>query len=529
MACLDHNCAAITNCVSAFAAPSSESSGLRLDVLALRTLLTVVVLSFGLYVSKGYVAVLARKRRIAAALASLPGPPGLPIVGNLLELGAHMHDLHLWKRHLASKYGATYAIKVDCVMDGSIVTNKPANIEHILGTNCSNYVKPPIIQAVCREVMGQSIFAINPESPLWACQRKLMANMFSVNSFRKYMDSVFLDAADDMLGRLEPTAVANGSINLEMALLTLTTTISFRIGFGRHVPAAMTTDAFHNLFREAAFHTANRFTRPWYKYVGALMPSEHLLKAAVAEIDTMLYGLIATRKAEPTPPGALDLLSQLLDQQRRGLVELSDTVVRDTMMTVLLAGRETVASGLLWIIYCLSTHPAVEAKLLAEVDKVTAINYDSMASLVYMEAVMKETWRLYPPTPLELKAAVADDILPDGTFVPAGVNVEFSPFVMNRDPARWTDPDAFVPERWLAPGFTPTDFEYPVFNAGKRKCVGQRIAMLQTKFILTKLYQRLRFHVVDAKEPSFALGISLFPTDGLLVRPVLRTSGASAA
>ncbi|KDO30958.1 hypothetical protein SPRG_04146 [Saprolegnia parasitica CBS 223.65] len=512
---------AITYCQCDFLKTLAPSD-VRLDVLLLRTLVAIAVVALSLHCLPRTWAMMAQKRRIASALRSLPGPPGLPLLGNLLQLGQHMHDLHLWKRHLAAVYGPTYAIRVDVVMNGSIVTNKPCNIEHILSTNCSNYVKPQIIQDVCKEVMGQSIFAINPDSPLWACQRKLMANMFSVNSFRKYMDSVFVDAADDALGRLDAAARRHDTVNLETTLLTLTTTIAFRIGFGRHVPEEMTTDAFHGLFREAGAITANRFTRPWYKFAGAILPSEARLRTVVGQIDAALYALIAERKAAPLTPGAVDVLSQLLDQQRRGLLELSDTVVRDTMMTVLLAGRETVASGLLWILYCVSRHPAVEAKLLAEVDAVSSVDYESMGSLVYMEAVMKETWRLFPPTPLELKAAVADDVLPDGTFVPAGVNVEFSPFVMNRDPTRWRNPDVFEPERWLEHGFSPTDFEYPVFNAGKRKCVGQRIAMLQTKFILCKLYGHLRFDILDEKDPTFALGISLFPTNGMAVKPVLR-------
>ncbi|OQR96824.1 cytochrome P450 [Thraustotheca clavata] len=468
------------------------------------------------------------KYRIACALRRLPGPDGLPILGNLVQLGQHMNDLHLWKRQLALTFGPTYAIKVDCIMDGSIVTNKPANIEHILCTNCSNYVKPKIIQEVCKEVMGQSIFAINPDSPLWACQRKLMANMFSVNSFRKYMDSVFLQSATTTVDSILSIAQQGQCINIETTLLTLTTNIAFQIGFGRSVPELMTTDYFHGLFREAGSITANRFTRPWYKYFSWCMPSERRLKAVMKQIDGVLYDILAARKAAPaTDVVSLDILSQLLDHQRRGLIDLNDKVIRDTMMTVMLAGRETVASGLLWIIYCISKHPEVESKLLKEVDCVTTMDYNSMAELTYMEAVMKETWRLYPPTPLELKAAVADDILPDGTFVPAGVNIEFSPFVMNRDPTRWKDAEKFVPERWLDENFQPTDFEYPVFNAGKRKCVGQRIAMLQTKFILCKLYQQLRFQVVDPSEPKFSLGISLFPVGGMMVQPLVRSKPMS--
>ncbi|CAK4610526.1 hypothetical protein LEN26_006438 [Aphanomyces euteiches] len=466
--------------------------------------------------------VLKRKWRIAVSIRYLPGPPSLPIIGNLHQLGMSLPRIHWWKLEMAEQYGGTYATRVDCLMDGSIVTNKPENIEYVLQTNSDNYIKPKMMQETCAEVMGQAIFAINPDSPLWTLQRKLMSSMFSVNSFRKYMKSVFAEHTAKCIATLHAASQKNDTIDMELVLLTLTTDISFHMGFGRHVPAEMNSRHFHNLFRDASTITASRFTKPWYKWFGWCMPSEMQLKAVMAEIDGMFYRIIHTRKMEGAS-GSSDILSQLVARQKAG-EPITDTFLRDMMMTVMLAGRETVASSLLWIIHLISQHPDVEAKVFAEVQGVDAMNYDAVAQLQYLEAVMKETWRLFPPTALELKCAVHDDVLPDGTFVPAGVNVEYSPFVMGRDKTRWTDADKFIPERWLDPSFSPpTDYEYPVFNAGKRKCVGQRIALLQVKYILCSLFQQFRFESAKSDKPRLTLGIALFAHGGLPIVPIART------
>ncbi|ETV88956.1 hypothetical protein H257_00388 [Aphanomyces astaci] len=478
-----------------------------------------------------------RKWRIGRALRVLPGPPSLPIIGNLHQLGKNMVNIHWWKVDMTRLYGGTYATRVDCLMDGSIVTSRPDNLEYILQTNSANYVKPKLLQDTCKEIMGESIFSINPSSPLWALQRKLMSSMFSVNSFRKYMNSVFQEHTRQCIADLYAATTtskcdASGEqfghggevVDMELILLTLTTNISFHIGFGGHVPDEMNSPQFHALFRDASSITANRFTKPWYKWFGWCMPSEWQLKAAMTDIDNMFYRIIASRQQEAHNDGAVDILSQLLARQRQGH-HITDKFLRDMMMTVMLAGRETVASSLLWIVYLIALHPEVEAKVMAEVDAIKdATDYDNVAQLSYLEAVMKETWRLFPPTALELKSALHDDVLPDGTFVPAGVNVEFSPFVMGRDPTRWENAGSFIPQRWLEPTFvTPTDYEFPVFHAGKRKCVGQRIAMLQVKYILTMLYQRFRFELVDkVTPPQLTLGIALFAKGGLPVRPIVR-------
>ncbi|KAF0699313.1 Aste57867_10103 [Aphanomyces stellatus] len=486
-----------------------------------------------------FTAAVARKYRIARALRHLPGPPSLPLIGNLHQLGQNMTRLHWFKAEMTQTYGPTYATRVDILMDGSIVTSCPKNIEYILQTRSDNFVKPALLHDTCKEVMGQSIFAINPDSHLWALQRKMMSSMFSVNSFRKYMRSVFREHTLQTVADIHAAAAKGTTLNMELVLLTLTTNISFHIGFGRHVPAHMNSPHFHDLFRDASSITANRFTKPWYKWFGAVMPSEQRMKHVMAEIDGMFYDVIAARQAEARrtttttdvtdattmrSAAQVDVLTQLVARQSRGETAITDTFLRDMMMTVMLAGRETVASGLLWVVYMIARHPAVQAKVFAEVDAIDATDYDSVAGLSYLEAVMKESWRLFPPTALELKSAVHDDVLPDGTFVPAGVNVEFSPFVMGRDASRWPRADEFLPERWLDPAFKmPTDYEYPVFNAGKRKCVGQRIALLQIKYILTMLYQRFNFDLTEPeKAPQLTLGIALFAKDGIHVTPTLR-------
>merc|ERR1712217_849873 len=124
--------------------------------------------------------------------------------------------------------------------------------------------------------------------------------------------------------------------------------------------------------------------------------------------------------------------------------------------------------------------PAALAELLCELDEKLGDeppNFDTIreSQLPMLNAVVWEALRLFPPVAADPKCAAADDILPDGTFVPAGAEIAYLPFVMGRDPDAWEDADKFIPHRWI-PFKQPSLFELPIFQAGPRVCLGMQMA-----------------------------------------------------
>lgn len=186
----------------------------------------------------------------------------------------------------------------------------------------------------------------------------------------------------------------------------------------------------------------------------------------------------------------------LVDAQRRG-EHVSEDFLRDLVLNFLIAGRDTTAQALSWTIYCLSTHPMVEAKARQEVLDVCGVagpSYDDMNRLPYLQAVINETLRLYPSVPADLKIAECDDTLPDGSFIPGGTLVFYTIYSMGRDPSIWgADAETFRPERWLEMQEPPGNYKYPVFNAGPRECLGRRLAQVEMKACLAMLLPRISF------------------------------------
>jgi len=129
-------------------------------------------------------------------------------------------------------------------------------------------------------------------------------------------------------------------------------------------------------------------------------------------------------------------------------------------------------------------------------------------------AVISEALRLYPSVPIDVKCAVNDDVWPDGTFVPAGTMVNYNIYSMGRDTGIWgSDAHVFRPERWLEEESSVIgNYEYPVFNAGPRECLGRRLAMVEMKTCLAMILPQVSFKLAvsaDRITPAAQLTIGM--------------------
>jgi cytochrome P450 len=186
------------------------------------------------------------------------------------------------------------------------------------------------------------------------------------------------------------------------------------------------------------------------------------------------------RLAAAPPAGERDLLS-LLRRADQGGDQMSAELACDEAMTLFLAGHDTTAAALTWTWYLLATHPAVAARLREELDAVLGDRDpapDDCSRLVYAGMVFDETLRLYPPIGLIGRRRVRDYSI-GGRRLPAEAAVFLSPFVTQRDPRWWPDPDRFDPERWTTERIAerPRYAAFP-FGAGPRSCIGGAMARM---------------------------------------------------
>jgi len=188
--------------------------------------------------------------------------------------------------------------------------------------------------------------------------------------------------------------------------------------------------------------------------------------------------------------------------------------LRDVVLNFIIAGRDTTACILSWAFYILLTHPEVQARLFAEIDKqlprgtTPTLQAVAHTQMPYLQGVLFEALRLYPPVPGSMKEAMVDDVLPDGTPVPQNTLIEYFPYAMGRDSDLYPEPEVVKPERWI-PFVQPKPQDFPVFQAGPRICLGMDMAIFEAKLVMVMLMQEYSFELPPGEADKISYGQKL--------------------
>jgi cytochrome P450 len=235
------------------------------------------------------------------------------------------------------------------------------------------------------------------------------------------------------------------------------------------------------------------------------------------------------------------MASLLLDDESLSTDELVDIV-----LSLVIAGRDTTACLLSWTIYELTQNPDVQKKLCEEVDRefghrrqadgkaCIPVQQDvTAANMPYLNGVIYEALRKWPPVPDDPKMFTKDTVLPGGVgVVKKGTKVLYHPYAMGRNPVRWPEPLKFNPDRWI-PFKQPSPYEFPVFQGGPRSCLGRDLAMFEAKVVIAMLVQEFTFELKEGQaeliRPSLALTMAVsnsldLTSEELLVHAVPRQS-----
>jgi cytochrome P450 len=244
------------------------------------------------------------------------------------------------------------------------------------------------------------------------------------------------------------------------------------------------------------------------------LPAIKRLRKVRAELDEIVYGLIAERRTRPKE--RRDLLTMLLnaqDPEGEPGDRMSDEQVRDEVLIMIIAGHETTATAFSWIWFLLAQHPEIESKLHAEIDQVLSgarlPTAEDFSALSYTRQVVNEAMRIRPPVwTIARRATSACEI--GGYQVPPDTIMLMSQWLLHRDPKLFEDPLEFRPERWKEgfEGSLPKTSYFP-FGGGLRRCIGENFALMELVLSLATIAQRWRFRVNDpakvVPQPLFTL------------------------
>ncbi|GAB2867504.1 cytochrome P450 [Actinocorallia aurea] len=238
--------------------------------------------------------------------------------------------------------------------------------------------------------------------------------------------------------------------------------------------------------------------------------------AARAEVVARISAEIAAREAAGDLGG--DVLGALAAARDAEGGALSDTEIRDQVMSLMAAGYETTSAALGWAVHLMLTTEGVWEKARAEIAGVP-VTPAALASFTYLDRVVNETLRLFPPVVMTVRTA-ARDLAFEGRRIPAGTTLIFSPYVTHRMASVWPDPEVFDPDRWdpAAPGHVPaTPASFLPFGGGDHRCVGSAFATTALKVALARLLDRV--DAVPVPGPVVPRSITAMrPKDGVPVR-----------
>jgi cytochrome P450 len=227
---------------------------------------------------------------------------------------------------------------------------------------------------------------------------------------------------------------------------------------------------------------------------------------------------IAQRRAAPESD---DLLYRLLTARDEEGNSLNDEQLRDELLTMILAGYDTVALMIGYALWLLARHPAIQQQVHEELKAIIAdgpINAETLARLPLLNAVLDESLRLFPPAYIIGREADKDLDL-NGFQIKRGDQLLVPLWVVHRDPRWWQAPDAFRPERWLngETAHLPANAFFP-FGGGPRLCVGGHFAKLEGAIILATILRHSRVSDVNDDQLKLLASVTLRPVDGIRLR-----------
>ncbi|WP_273502620.1 cytochrome P450 [Paracoccus sphaerophysae] len=400
----------------------------------------------------------------------------------------------------------TLGIRWHMVMD-------PEALKRVLKDRVEDYPKSTVTRMILEPAIGDSLFVA--EGAQWRWQRLAAAPAFAARHVEA-LAPVMTAAAETLAARIAGAPQPFDAFE-EMVAATFEVisdvTFSGDEGFDR--------DAVHHAIDRYIASTARVSVLdvlgapPWVPRPGRLV-SGGALRRTKAIADRAIAD--RARRGPRLPPDLLDLLRAGVDPETGR--SMNPAELRDNLLTFIVAGHETTALTLAWALYLVAFDPAVQDRAAAEVAGMDRITAADLPRLPYVQQIVQETLRLYPPAAFLSRTARRADTL-GGRDVRPGDTVMLPIYALHRHRLLWDDPDRFDPDRF-APGVDRDRFAFLPFGGGPRICIGANFALQEAAIILGTLLARFRFETVPGRVPYPRMILTLRPQGGVWLRATPR-------
>jgi enediyne biosynthesis protein E7 len=412
-----------------------------------------------------------------------------------------------------AEFGDIYRVHAPGRNSDTWVVADPETIKRVLVSNHRNYTIGVGLDRV-RILVGNGI--IVSEGEVWKRQHRLMQPMFQRSRVERFGELI-ADVNRRRLASWAEKAASGEMLNVTRETSESALEVVLRATLGAdfdRLLADLGANPFAMLTEEAARDLRFAFR---FRQLGRHIESVIARREASASAD-------APGAADASSPleatGDDDWLAMMMAaRDRRDGSSMSHRELIDEVMSIIVAGHETTAAVLNSVWYLLSQHPEVEAKLHAEVDAVELadLRLSSVEALHYTHQVILEALRLYPPVWVLTRRCIHADRLA-GYQAPAGTDVFMSPYVVQRDPQHWPEPDEFRPDRFGAGAESAAHrFAFIPFSAGPRHCVGETFATYEMAIHIYQAARRFRLRCAHAGPREMEARINLRMRDDVLM------------
>lgn len=405
-------------------------------------------------------------------------------------------DLLGWMQTNLEQYGDVYRASIHGVP--VYVINSPELAEQVLLKRWQNYLRKG--QTVNRIAMSLGNGLISSNGKSWATHRRMIQPAFTREAVNALYD-VFERPNVALRTKWQQAALHGETVNITRDISETVLEVTLRSIFGRD------------------------YERVAADFALIADPSRDLgFAKTCSTLTSMIRRIVEDRRA--AGDGARDILGIMMQSRdRESGLPMRDTELGREALTLVIAGHETTASVLNWMWYLLCRHEEMQERVAAEILRVPAAQetlLESVARLDYGTKVIEEALRSYPPLWLMTRKAMKEDRLGE-YFVPAGTEIYISPFLLQRNPHLWPQPEKFDPERF--------DGEEPhgghrlsmcPFGAGPRNCIGEIFARVEMQVHLVTIARQLRLRHDNAVPPEYVAGVNLLSKHDFIMRPESR-------
>uniref|UniRef100_A0A8D0ERC0 CP4B1 protein n=1 Tax=Strix occidentalis caurina TaxID=311401 RepID=A0A8D0ERC0_STROC len=461
------------------------------------------------------------RKKLIKALEAFPGPPKHWLYG---------HN-HLVRRELGSireEYPYAFPRWFGPVLP-SLIIHHPEYAKSILGRTGKS---PHLLVAPLLFVSpGQGLLILNGTK--WFQHRKLLTPAFHYDVLKSYVD-LMSDSVKVMLDKWEKKNTEKKSVELfqDVSLMTLDSIMKCAFSYNTNCQTqrSANSDYYIRAVYDLSYLVSNRVQTFSFKDIFYdLTRKGHEFQKACKLAHTHTDKVIKERKmllssekelGKIQKKRHLDFLDILLCTKDANGVGLSDEDLRAEVDTFMFEGHDTTASGISWLLYCLSLYPEYQQRCREEIQGILGdrdtIEWEDLGKMTYTTMCIKESLRLFPPVPAVSRCLSKSVTFSDGRSLPAGCQVGLNIFAIHRNRDVWEDPEVYDPLR-----FSPENsaqrhsHAFLPFSAGSRNCIGQQFAMNEMKVALALTLLRFKLFPDPSKPPRLLPQLILRSSNGI--------------